>query len=54
MLNGTIIKNTGFLCACRSDCRSARCFPFYYAIITSFKSGSALFTVEYLADFVLS
>ncbi|PSH69342.1 sugar ABC transporter permease [Phyllobacterium brassicacearum] len=23
-------------------------FPFYYAIITSFKSGSALFTVEYL------
>ena len=25
-------------------------FPFYYAIITSFKSGSAIFSVTYLPD----
>ena len=25
-------------------------FPFYYAVITSFRSGTALFSVAYLPD----
>ena len=43
-----LIKNTLFYLAGRSLIVLFAVFPFYYAIITSFKSGTAIFQVDYL------
>ena len=47
MTASTVVKNTAFY-ALVAIIIVVAVFPFYYAILTSFKSGTALFEINYL------